>query len=367
MKKFKKIIRIIGKIILVLLILVILICLICFLVDKYKSRKEMDLLKEAGYVNLVSVGDYRLNVQIYGNENSSHTIVGVSGQGTTDFSVSISGVTEELSKDNKIVIIDRAGYGLSDDTTKTQTIERIVEDYRLALKNSGSEAPYILMAHSLGGVYATYWENKYPEEIEAVIYLDPTDLGDISFILEEEGWEPTLSDIFYATATKIGLTRLYYLFEPLKPWGGIPEEKLEYSKALNFNNSYSYAMYQEAKEAKNNMQKTYDLMTPNNIPKLYISASLNTKEDIIEYFEYINSIYKSFGMEEEIDLNDEEYINELVPKILSVSEEGYNRLTKPYLDKLGNCTYVNIPGYHHIFLQKPNEIIEVSRDFISSL
>lgn len=367
MKKLKKVLKVIGKIILILLLIVVLLCLICFVIDKYKNKKELKMLKEAGYVNLVSVGDYKLNVQIYGNVNSNHTIVGISGQGSTDFSVSISSITEELSNDNKIVIVDRAGYGLSDDTTKKQTIEQIIEDYRLALKNSGCEGPYILMAHSLGGVYATYWQNKYPEEIEAVIYLDPTEIGDISFILEDESWDTSFSDIFYVIASKMGLSRPYYLIEKLKPWGGIPEDKLEYSKALTFNNSYSYAMYSEAKEAKSNIEKTYNLIQPNDIPKLYISANLTTEEDVIEYFEYINNIYESFGMDEGFNLEDKEYIDNLVPKILSVSEESYSRLIKPYLDKLGNYTYVNIPGYHHIFLQKPDEVIQVSKEFINSL
>lgn len=363
----KKIIKIVGKMMLILLVIIILLCLICFVIDKHKNKKEINMLKEAGYVNLVSVGDYNLNVQIYGNVNSKHTIVGISGQGSTDFSVSISSITEELSNDNKIVIIDRAGYGMSDDTTKKQTIEQIIEDYRLALKNSGCGGPYILMAHSLGGVYATYWENKYPEEIEAVMYLDPTEIGDISFILEDESWDTSFSDIFYVMASKIGLSRPYYLIENLKPWGGIPEDKLEYSKALTFNNSYSYAMYTEASEAKNNIEKTYNSIESNNIPKLYVSANLTTEEDVIEYFEYINSIYKSFGMEQAFNLDDQEYIDNLVPKVLSVSQESYNRLIKPYIDKLGNCTYVNIPGYHHIFLQKPDEIIKVSKEFINSL
>lgn len=152
----KKVIKIIGKVMTILLIILVLFCLICFIIHKYKNKNEINMLKEDEYVNKVSVGDYNLNVQIYGNIDSNHTIVGLSGQGTSDFSVSISYVTEELAKDNKIAIVDRAGYGLSDDTMTKQTIEQIVNDYRMALKNSDCQAPYILMAHSLGGVYATY-------------------------------------------------------------------------------------------------------------------------------------------------------------------------------------------------------------------
>jgi pimeloyl-ACP methyl ester carboxylesterase len=98
---------------------------------------------------------------------------------SVDFAVTVKPFMERFSDENKIVVIDRAGYGMSDDTKIPQTVEQIVSDYRTVLKNSGCEAPYILVAHSLGGDYATYWENTYPDEIEGVVYFDPNDvLGD---------------------------------------------------------------------------------------------------------------------------------------------------------------------------------------------
>ena len=39
-------------------------------------------------------------------------------------------INEQLKDDYEIIYIDRAGYGFSDDTSKTQTIEQILEkDY----------------------------------------------------------------------------------------------------------------------------------------------------------------------------------------------------------------------------------------------
>ena len=92
------------------------------------------------------MGDYSLNVAIFGNENGKHTIVGLAGLGMGEYSVSARQMTACLEEDNLVVFVDRAGYGLSDDTNKEMTVENIVEDYRMALKNSGIDAPYVLMS-----------------------------------------------------------------------------------------------------------------------------------------------------------------------------------------------------------------------------
>ena len=94
--------------------------------------------------------------------------------GIDDYPIGMYFVNNELKADNLLVYIDRAGYGVSEDTTIPQTVERVVEDYRQVLIDMRIEGPYVLMPHSLGSVYATYWAMKYPDEIEAVIYIDGT-------------------------------------------------------------------------------------------------------------------------------------------------------------------------------------------------
>lgn len=95
-------------------------------------------------------------------------------------------MTAALETDNRVVFIDRAGYGFSDDTDHEMTTESIVEDYRKALQNAGIKAPYILMPHSIGGAYANYWSSKYPDEIEAVVFVDGTQLNEHTFDDEPE-------------------------------------------------------------------------------------------------------------------------------------------------------------------------------------
>ena len=77
-------------------------------------------------------------------------------------------------KDHKVVVVESFGYGWSDITEKERTVENIVEEIRTALKKANIEGPYILMPHSISGIYSMYYANKYPKEVKAIIGNDPT-------------------------------------------------------------------------------------------------------------------------------------------------------------------------------------------------
>ena len=166
----------------ILLLLIVLFLLTTTIVYHIKLYNAENQLKEARYYDPVSVGDHALNVYACGNENGKHTIVALAGLGDGEMFLGWRQMTAEIEKDDRLIFIDRAGYGLSDDTGREMTPENVVEEYRTALNNAGIYAPYLLMGHSLGGMYATYWECKYPDEIEAVAYID----GSICFEIPEE-------------------------------------------------------------------------------------------------------------------------------------------------------------------------------------
>ena len=200
----KKFIKTILKILLILLAIVLLFVLVNFIIHKVKYKQEYNFLDELGYVNKYSAGDYDLNIYQTGNKNSKYTIIGISGMGVNDYSIEMKYAIEDL--DYNFVFIDRAGYGYSDDTKIKQTTEQIVNDYRNALKSAGFEGPYILMPHSLGGVYATYWESMYPEEIEGLIMIDTSELG--IDIFNDEEYKISTIDYLELYGSKIGLGRM---------------------------------------------------------------------------------------------------------------------------------------------------------------
>lgn len=342
-----------------LLVFNIAVSLVLSIIHVIKRNVEYDRLSIAGYASLAWTKNYPLNISSYGNPDGKHTVVALSGIGISDFSVSLRPVTDKLADDNLIVFIDRAGYGLSHDTMKKQTTQRIVEDYRSALKNAGFEAPYVLLPHSVSGAYATYWESRYPDEIEGIAFLDTTALNE-KFLPESKS---SLLSNTYPMLCKMGLHRfaLKRYFSLLPDSCSIEQKKL--SKMLYAYCGYSYAQLSEEKNITKNCRTALKSIVRNDIPKLYICTSRGfaDRDEVKEYIEWFNSTMKNSG------LNKTEYSDEDADRTIQNCTKYIDEVIMPYLDMLGNCGFARLAGSHMIYEQKPDECAEIIREFIDRL
>ena len=363
MKRTGKVVKIA---LLALLAVMLLVIGVTFIIHRIKTGKEQDLLKEKGYYNPVSVGDYSLNVAKFGKENGGHTIVAMSGLGMGDFPITARQMTSALEEDNLVVFIDRAGYGLSDDTGNDMTIEYIVEDYRKALKNAGLTAPYILMPHSMGGVYANYWSGMYPEEVEAVVFVDGTPLSDAVFENNSEdsvGFE----DRILSFLSNLGFVR-YQLrdIQDLLP-DNYTEADQDMADALQLRTECTIALASECCFHDKNLQTAWKELKKSDIPKLYICASwgYKTKEEFEEYLKWYVTLGEKNGRDMQTLLS--EATDEKIQQQLNEYEKLRNDIIYPYAEKMGNCEVALLPGNHAIYEQKPEECGTLIIDFINGL
>jgi hypothetical protein len=125
MKALKKIGKVIGIILSVLIILLAVTLTVTSIVYHIKLTKIEKQLQEAGYYNPVSVGDHSLNLYSCGSENGRHTIVALAGWGDGEMSIGWRMMTADVEKDNRVIFLDRAGYGLSDDTKQDMNTETV--------------------------------------------------------------------------------------------------------------------------------------------------------------------------------------------------------------------------------------------------
>lgn len=363
----KKAIKILRNIILILLAVLLIFILVTYIVHHVKTEEEFDALRKNNLYNSVSVGDYSLNVAQFGNEKGEHVIVGMAGLGMGDCSVSMRQMTECLEEDNLVVFVDRAGYGLSDDTNQEMTLEYIVEDYRKALKNAGIEGPYILMPHSIGGVYATYWCSQYPEEIEAVVFVDGSQISEKALAEDSEEYKSTWEDYIWAQLAKHGFSRFvlrdYFYHYP----ANYSDEEQYLGDALSLMTEDSIATISECNNKVANAQKAINTIVTNDVPKIYICSSwgYQTEEDWCEYTEWVN---------EQIEINNlpispkkTDFTDDEIEKVLSQAKEAREEMLVPYLEKMGNVELVCLGGDHMIYEQKPVECGEIIKDFIDGL
>jgi pimeloyl-ACP methyl ester carboxylesterase len=93
--------------------------------------------------------------------------------GTLAFSPYWAWVQPEISMFTRVVAYDRAGLGWSDPGPKPRDAEHIAAELHTALQEAGIQPPYVLVAHSQGGLYAPVFAHLYPDEVAGLVLVEP--------------------------------------------------------------------------------------------------------------------------------------------------------------------------------------------------
>jgi len=131
-------------------------------------QREKTSLNPMG--QMVSVNGHDMSVFVKGN--GPQTLVFLSGAGTASPILDFKDLYDGLSKQYKIVVVERAGYGYSEDTSKSRDVSEVLSETRQALAKAQVSGPYIILSHSMASLETLLWQEKYPSEIKAIIGLD---------------------------------------------------------------------------------------------------------------------------------------------------------------------------------------------------
>jgi pimeloyl-ACP methyl ester carboxylesterase len=71
------------------------------------------------------------------------------------------------------VVYDRAGTGWSDPVPLPRTAAAVVDELRTVLRVASLPGPYLLVGHSLGGLYARRFAQLFPADVAGLLLLDP--------------------------------------------------------------------------------------------------------------------------------------------------------------------------------------------------
>lgn len=104
----KKVSKIVGRVSLVILIMIIPALILCFFYQRSAQKKDRELLEKDGFINLVSAGDFDMNINIYGD--GAHKIIAMPGSGDAEFPAGMKLFSEYLGDDISLVVVSRPGY-----------------------------------------------------------------------------------------------------------------------------------------------------------------------------------------------------------------------------------------------------------------
>jgi pimeloyl-ACP methyl ester carboxylesterase len=81
-------------------------------------------------------------------------------------------VLDAVSPHASVFAYNRPGYANSGTTEAPRDGSTIVEQLRQVLKHKGLAPPYVLVGHSMGGLYMQLFARRYPEEVAGIVLLD---------------------------------------------------------------------------------------------------------------------------------------------------------------------------------------------------
>lgn len=323
----KSIVKKTGKVILwiigVIISIIILGMLIGFTLQNTYYKKQLKDIKPYG--ELVKVDNK--NMHVYSMGSGKETIVLLPGHGVPLPVADFGPLMRELSKKYRVVTVEHFGTGFSDQTDTPRTSENYVNEMRTALDKAGVNPPYILMPHSISGIYSEYYAKKYPEEVKGLILLDST------FTTKEIDFPESVFATFKSAKIiqAIGLQRLLLSFASdevleqngfaIKKSNGFMQKEIDdYKKYMCF--SVNNTIIEQLRDAGESVKQVQDLLFPPNVPVLKIIAK------------------------DEVDMKEQE----------------------AHMKLLGaNAKYVVLEGTHFIYYDQLKEISRLTDEFIGNL
>ena len=309
MRKRKRMINII----LIVMVAVIILLLIVSINHQLHLKEETELRLPLG--QMVEVDGHNMSIYVEGTGDT--TLVFMSGGGTCSPILDFKSLYSLLSDKYQIAVVEKFGYGFSDVVDKGRDLDSILEDTRAALAAAGLDAPYVLCPHSMSGLEALYWAQKYPDEVSAIIGLDMAvpeyyDSMNINIpLMHIAGW-----------AANIGVTRLIPGIsesDAIKH-GTLTDDEKEIYRAVFYSRTATATMINENEQVKENAKKVNSMGIPQLPMLLFISdGSGGTGFDKETWrkipIEYISQVDEG----EYIELNCPHYVHDYEYKSISES------------------------------------------------
>lgn len=243
-----KILKRTGKILLIIAAILAAALLVCFINHKVRLAQEAERFTAIG--TSVNVNGHNMNV--YTEGEGEVTFVFMSGGGTCSPVLDFKSLYSRLTEKHAVAVVEKVGYGFSDIADTPRDIDSILSDTRAALAEAGVNAPYILCPHSMSGLEAIYWAQKYPDEVLGIVGLDMSVPG------YYDGMKINIPLLRLASfGAGIGLTRFIPGLsesDAIKH-GTLTEEEKEIYRAVFYRRTATVTMINESEAVRANAEK----------------------------------------------------------------------------------------------------------------
>lgn len=325
-----KILKWIRKLFIVGIIAMLVLSLAAFIYEKTAEYIDSKMYEPPGKV--INVNEH--NMHIYAEGTGDVTVVFVSGLGTPSPYIDFYPLHSEISKQARIVVYDRPGYGWSDVSFISRDIDTVTNELHELLEISGETPPYVLVGHSMGSVEMIRFTQLYKDEVKGIVTIDG---GNPEFYASKPISAGGASSLGLQRALKnMGVIRLLFNHSPNFYEAAyaqrnfltyIPEELHEADRALYLRNMFNKNVVSEDSNIKINAETVLKNGKLDDIPLRILTAEEEATMD--EKWKSSQEAFKDWSSDstQVIISNTKHYMHQYAP-------EEINEVIISLLDKI---------------------------------
>ncbi|MCV7226940.1 alpha/beta hydrolase [Mycolicibacterium komossense] len=259
-----------GKIVFIgagsLIVVVALALGACSIYDVVATKSESSSLRPYG--RLVPVNGKKMNVVVRGS--GTQTVVLLPGYGTAAPGLDFEPMIAALEGTYRVVVVEPFGYGRSDVSDTERTTANIVGEVHTALQRLGVNR-YVLMGHSIAGIYALDYVNTYRSEVSGFVGIDTS-------VPNQPGMDKPIPVKELRILKSLGLMRVLTAIMP-DPYEGRPftEDAKKQMRSLSLRNSFNADLASEADQMPRNFVAAQAQSFPKDLPLLLFVVDDNAE------------------------------------------------------------------------------------------
>ncbi|MGF7059883.1 alpha/beta fold hydrolase [Brassicibacter mesophilus] len=248
-----------------------------------KSAEYIDNRKYTPPGQIINIDGH--DMHIYSKGEGKATVVFASGWGIPCPYVEYYPLYNEISKQTRIAVYDRPGYGWSSISKTPRDIDTITEEVHELLEKSGAKPPYILVGHSLASLEVLRFAQLYKDEVKGIVLIDA---GNPEYYAQKTFDEDAASTLSLKSfLNKIGVIRLLFnnspnfvdtVYAPRNNFSLVPEGLKEIDKAMYIRNMVNKNKHDEENNIQINASKVVEFSKIGDIPLIILTSESEANE-----------------------------------------------------------------------------------------
>jgi pimeloyl-ACP methyl ester carboxylesterase len=185
-------------------------------------------------------------------------------------------IAPAVAPTTRVCVYDRSGYGWSDPAASPEDGRTVAADLHALLAAASVAPPYVLAAHSSGGVYARIFAGMYPSEVAGLVMLDaqPAEV-----YTELPGWRTfysmyTRGEALAPSLARVGIARIGYDIAP----SDLPTEARNQQRATFSTAGYYRALHDELSELRTSLTQAQQVTSFGDKPLIVVTAGKDAQD-----------------------------------------------------------------------------------------